>query len=107
MSPTDWEWVRSFGRVELGLSDDELGRMTPRQWNSAVDRWKERERRWDRRFALVAWVSASVARSPDAAPLTIDDFMPVAPPEERRDMTAEEMLAAVRVANAALGGKVV
>lgn len=70
-------------------------------------RWKEKQRREDRRFALVACVIANCFRDPKSSALKIEDFMPSYEAEApKRRMSDKEMLEMVKLANAALGGVV-
>jgi hypothetical protein len=69
--------IWSFGRVELGLSREEMGQVTRREYVALCRRWKEKETREDRRAALPAWVLANTFRDPKEKPepYKIEEFM--------------------------------
>jgi len=78
--------------VELGLSEEEFLRQTPRQWQRRKNLLLEREKRADRRIARIcaalAWVNGN-------STVTEEDFIPrPAEPEQ----TEEEMLAELQKA---------
>jgi cytochrome P450 len=85
-------------------------RLTPREHAAYRDTWRKKERRADRRAAVVAWVIAEIYRDPSkrSAPFEIEDFMPTyrlkAQHEAGDRMSDEEMHSMVLALNAAFGG---
>jgi hypothetical protein len=68
----------SSGRVDLGLTDEQFWSLTVREHKALVSRLRLRERNQDRRFALIAAVTANCHRDPAKRPepFTEADFMP-------------------------------
>ena len=64
--------------MELGLSEAELWRLTPRAYRALSDRVSERERRQDWRFGTVAAVAANLMRDSRQRPSPYQpaDFFP-------------------------------
>ena len=99
----------------IGLSPDEFWALTPREWGLVVDGYLEREKRRgvreknrDYRAALICAtiVNFSPLKDQKTRPCEINDFMPTEV-KPKKPQTESEMLAVVKVLNAAFGGKVV
>lgn len=93
----------SVGVYDLGLTTEEWGRLTPREFRALCERWKQDQKRQDGRVALIAALIANANRDPKrrSKPYQVDDFMP----KERKKQTAEQMRDTVKVLHAAFGGK--
>ncbi len=65
-----------MAHIDLGLSDDAFGRLSPQQFAALIERWRYRERREDARAALIASTYANIWRDRDSRPepFTIDEF---------------------------------
>lgn len=65
-----------MGRYDLGLSDEEFGRLTPERYEALLGRWRVKQRREDARAALIASILANAYRDSEARPdpWRIDDF---------------------------------
>lgn len=92
--------------IELGVTESDFRRMTPSSFFILWERWKEKERRTDARFALVATLIANTNRDPNKKPepFTLEDFMPQVQ-EESEPLDDDETLQHIRALNAIFGGK--
>jgi len=102
--------IWSFGRVELGLSREEMGRLTPREYLALRRRWREKEARDDRRAALPVWALANIFRNEKkkSVPYKIEEFMPHYDSGKESgtgsQMSPEQMQRMVLSLHAAFGG---
>jgi hypothetical protein len=89
------------------MDEEEVRATAPRRWASMLDRWEERERRLDRRAAIVACVVANAHKGKSGRPFRAEDFMPRYAKESGRGrrMSAEEMQRRVLALHAALTGE--
>ena len=78
--------------------------MTMREFHALVDRCQDVREWMNSRTALLCAVIVNMHRDPKSTPAKVEDFMPG---RERKEQTPDEMLAVVRLLNAAHGGKVV
>jgi hypothetical protein len=65
-----------MAHVDLGLSDDAFGRLSPQQFLALVARWRYRERREDARAALIAMMLGNIYRDAEEhpEPYSVEDF---------------------------------
>ena len=75
-----------------------------REFSALADRCKDVRRWLDYRAAIICTVMANSWRSSKSRPFAIEDFMPG---KEHRRQTQKEMLAAVKLMNAAYSNKIV
>jgi len=87
------------------LTDEGFYTMTMREFHALTERWKSAQEWLNVRTAMVCTVMVNMWRSPKSKAAKIEDFMPGQHKPEPQ--TAEQMLAAVQLLNAAHGGKVV
>lgn len=98
MSPQQLRAESRWALVNLGLRPQEFFQYTPAEWGDIVRLWCERERREDRRLALLAlhFANASGAKRKDNRPLTLDDFLPPDPmkkqPKKRKRYKQEDLI---------------
>jgi len=102
-----WLNLWSFGRFNLGLSDEEFWHLTLAQFNALAKRYDEQQERQDYRAALICTVLAEINRDRKKRPRPFkpEDFMPKRG-RKQKPMTDEQMLAQAKIITAALGGKV-
>ncbi len=95
----------ALGRYDLNLTEEEFWGLTVRELNALTERQAERHDWLNYRAALICSVLANTARDPKRkrTPFTPDDFMPGKP---RKEQSAQQMWATVKVLNASLGGNV-
>ena len=74
----------AHARFDLGLSPEDFWELTLAELRALTDRWRDAERRQDRRAALLACMIAEPnrdrAKRPE--PFQVDDFMPKEQVEE-------------------------
>lgn len=79
-----FEEVAAVAFVELGLSEDDFFRQTPRQWQRRVAALREKNKREDYR---VARLCATFAMCQGAQDVTVEDFMPEQVVQDEDEMT--------------------
>lgn len=93
----------SFGRFELGLSEDEFWGLGLNEFNSLTKRFEDKERRADYRALLISCTLINVILRPDP-PVQPEDYLPQEP---KPPQTPKEQLHILRVLNEIYGGVVV
>jgi hypothetical protein len=98
--------IWSFGTSNrgLGLSEKELGRLSPRQYVALANRWKDAEYKLDWRMANQMSLLANIWKGKDVKPFTVDDFMPKPKEEAEQPQTWQQQLFIVQQLQAALQG---
>lgn len=85
-------------------------RLSPREHAAYRNTWRKKQKRADRRAAIIAWTIAEAFRDPSKQPFPfkVEDFMPTyelkAQHTEKGRMSDEEMHSVVLALNAAFGG---
>lgn len=102
-----WPELYASGVVDLGLSDEQFWRSTPRVLNALADRVGRRDRDAWRRSAMVCAVIANANRDPKKRrkAYTESDFIGHDDSAKPKKKSPEELLMAAQMANQALGGK--
>ncbi len=88
----------------MGLRPDEFWRLTHAEFHDMLDGWIRGLRRRENEITKTAWRTAyytRVKQMPDLKTLLLDEDEQ---PQERPAQTVDEMMAAVRMINAAWGG---
>lgn len=103
-----WPELYASGVTDLGLSDEQFWRSTPRVLSAVADRVRQQDRDAWRRSAMVCAVIANANRDPKRRrkPYTEADFIgrdDGAKPKKKK--SPDELLMAAQMANQALGGK--
>jgi len=94
-----------MGQYDLHLGEDEFWGLTLKEFNALIERDRIKHEWQNYRVALLCSIVANTARDPKKKrkPFLPDDFMPK---KERPIQTAKQVLATVKMLNAAFGGKV-
>lgn len=86
------DWIWSFGIINLGLSDDQLWRLTLKEYSLLVDRYMENEEKADRRVGRLMAMLANLNKDPKKGKsYSEDDFIPRA--KETKVQSVEEQKA--------------
>ncbi len=93
----------SVAVYDLGLTTEQFYALTLRQYMALHDRFKEAERRLDRRCARIAAVVVNMAGKFSKKSYTEDDFMPGG--KEPKQQSMEEMIALLK--GSSLGARLV
>ena len=93
-----------MGRYDLNLEEEEFWALTIKEFNALVERYNNNQEWLNHRTALICSVLANIWRDPKRKqqPFRPADFMPEV---ESRQQTPKQILATVKVLNAAFGGK--
>jgi hypothetical protein len=91
-------------RYDLGLSETEIGRSTPRILAALLERWRLEQERRDYRSAIVATILVNTNRKKGTKAHNVEEFMPHYRRPKPRQLTVEETIEFVAAINAALGG---
>lgn len=86
----DWDQLEAFARLELDLTPQELGELTPRQLGIYVDHWNRKERRANLRAGMVCAAICNAILRPQRA------FQPVDFVDGRKPQSPEEMIAQLK-----------
>jgi len=89
--------------MDLGLTDEEFWRLTPRELDALSKRTVARRDREDYQVALLCAVIANTAPRRRKRPFKPEDFLPKR--RARTRQTPEQMLRVIEMLNAALGGQ--
>jgi len=94
----------AFARYDLQIPTEEYLDMTFREFYALSDRCKQ-VRDWvNSHTAMVCTMMFNLWRGPKTPPAKVEDFMPGK--HESKEQTPEQMLAIVRMLNAAHGGNI-
>ena len=91
-----------MGRYDLSLGEEEFWALTIKEFNALIERHNNNQEWLNYRAALICTVLANIWRSKNTKAFIPDDFMPKEKPDKQ---TPKQILATVKVLNAAFGGK--
>lgn len=100
----DWSHIWSVARYDLGMSDDEFWRMTPREFGAVVKRRVFDIERQDYRAALICATLVNINRKKGSRPVRPEAFLGK---KKNADTAApwQKILKTVEAMNKSFGGK--
>ena len=96
----------AFAVGKLGLKPDEFWLLTPAEFFIMFDGWQENQKEKFSELISLAWYTAAFSRQEKLPPLK-GLLQQLENTQQHQKQTDEEMLAMVKVLNAAFGGEVV
>ncbi len=91
------------GRFDLRLTEDEFWHLTLKELNALITRFNKNEDWLNYRVGMICSVLSNIWRAKGAKIRTPQDFFPTG---KREPQTPVQLLATVKMLNAAYGGKV-
>jgi len=95
-----------LGRYDLNLSEDEFWDLTMKEFNALIIRYDNNHDWLNYRAALICSVLANIWRGKSKRIFKPADFIPGTIQGKQKPQTSKQMLATVKMLNAAFGGSV-